>query len=1018
MNYTLEDLIIAYKKVKNDIYHDKSNISIFKIVDFEKYLIENLEVLLENLNNYNEQYFSSPDFFGGFNVCLKSTEITNSDRNDSGIYFSNHFEDSLVPNKIKYRYIGDNSIEFQILGSLWIDKIGVHLEKNVSKNSYGCRLDRPFQKENEFVDNLIRYSEKDYKKLDSHFRPYFLDYKRWQENSLTQIEKSLDENKKIAVLTTDIKGFYHSIDPFFLKEFFETSNEEQIFKHSNLNLIFCNCLQLWSEFNYEKIKNLGFDIAEKHIGIPIGLSASKVIANLFLHDLDKEIENNLNPLYYGRYVDDLIIVIEDKLGFKNSQDFWDFFKSKIFKLQLENLNDKKINFNIDTYWNFEKTITLNSDKEKLFILHGLSGKTFIETIKDTMNENSSEWRLLPDSEDDLLNLNKEVTSSSNDIKEISSNLRQADGVSIKRMKFALRLRNFENFTSTAPKKEWKKGLEDFIAICSDFIITPENIATYLKYIPRIFGLTVSTNTNELYLKLLKSYLNSWEILHKTKERNEILKKSESFLNLKIKESILSNIPIKLSNFDFLIYDYFLKSTTSSRSNFQKLQAYPLMLFLCDLHQKPFKNSLFENDWQKRNHSNKATNFYMLNVLGENCNTIDIKTYRDFFKNINQKFSSETNDSKILPNAIYFSTRKLNALELSMIYSQWSIDKDKYSTNFKSYFNLFNIPNISLEINDSYIDSNVSDSKFNLIKFPTKINTENPKLVLTNFLTTDESWKSNVRGDNFEPDSSRFTRINRIINDILKECSRSKINVDYIVLPELSMPRQSILDIAKKLKSKGISLITGVEYEKEYSQSIQNNYVGNVSNQLLYILNVNNGKYNDQIAIIQEKTIPAIHEESELFNVGGMRLNPKNNLKYIIEHNNFFFGGLICNDLLNIDYRQVLRGEIDTLFVVEWNQDIDMYNHIISATSNDLHCYVAQVNNRKYGDTRLRGPLKESYERDVARVRGGELDYFVVSSVNATALREFQRFYRSPNKPFKPVPTGFKMSEERRKKDLK
>ncbi len=994
MNYTLEDLVIAYKKVKNDIYHDKSNISILKIVDFEENLIDNLKKLLENINNYNEQYFNSLEFLGGFNICLKSTEIVSSDSNKKGIYFSNHFEDSLTPKEIKFRYIGDNSIEFQILGSLWIDKIGVHLEKNVSENSYGCRLDRPFQNENEFVDTSIKYSEKEYKKLDSHFRPYFLDYKRWQENSLKQIEKSLDENKKIAVLTTDIKGFYHSIDPNFLSENFELSKEELIFEHSNLNKIFCNCLINWSELNYEKIKILGFDVYPNHIGIPIGLSASKVIANLYLHDLDFEIENNLNPLYYGRYVDDLIIVIEDKLGFKNSQDFWSFFKTKVVNLQFKDLDNKEISFSTDAFWELDKVITLNSDKEKLFILSGISGKTFIETIKETMNENSSEWRLLPDSEDDLSNLNKEVTTSSNDIKETSSNLRQADGVSIKRMKFALRLRNFENFTSSAPKKEWNRGLEDFIGICSDFIITPENIATYLKYIPRIFGLTVSTNSKELYLKLLKSYLNSWEILYKTSKQKDTLAKSQFFLNLKIKESILSNINVESSNFEFSTYEYFIRLNTLSRSNLEKLHNYPNLLFLCDLHQNPFKYSLLYNNWQRKEYSKKETNFFVLNILSEYSNAIDISSYKDFFEKIKKQFISQNNHSNILPNAIYFSTRKLNALELSLIYPQWSEDKDNYSINFKRYLNLFNIPNLNLEINDRFIGNDASDSKFILINFPTKNNNENPKLVLTNFLTTDESWKSNVRGDNFEPDSSRFTRINRIINDILKECSRSKINVDYVVLPELSMPRKSILDIAKKLKSKGISLITGIEYDKDYTQLVQNNYIGNVSNQLLYILNVNNGKYNDQIAIIQDKTIPAIHEESELFNLGGMRLKPKNNLKYIIEHNNFFFSGLICNDLLNIDYRQALRGKIDTLFVVEWNQDIDMYNHIVSATSNDLHCYVAQVNNRKYGDTRLRGPLKESYERDIARVRGGELDYFVVSSVNAKALREFQRFFRS------------------------
>ena len=101
-------------------------------------------------------------------------------------------------------------------------------------------------------------------------------------------------------------------------------------------------------------------------------------------------------------------------------------------------------------------------------------------------------------------------------------------------------------------------------------------------------------------------------------------------------------------------------------------------------------------------------------------------------------------------------------------------------------------------------------------------------------------------------------------------------------------------------------------------------------------------------------------------------------------------------------------------VVEWNKDTDTYDSLVAASSNDLHSFILQVNNRLYGDTRLRGPYKEVFERDKVRVRGGELDYFVVATLEIEKLREFQRNHRSPDGTFKPVPTGFKMSEERRK----
>jgi hypothetical protein len=107
-----------------------------------------------------------------------------------------------------------------------------------------------------------------------------------------------------------------------------------------------------------------------------------------------------------------------------------------------------------------------------------------------------------------------------------------------------------------------------------------------------------------------------------------------------------------------------------------------------------------------------------------------------------------------------------------------------------------------------------------------------------------------------------------------------------------------------------------------------------------------------------------------------------------------------------------------LFVVEWNSDIETFSFLVESTAHDLHAYIVQVNNRQFGDSRVRVPRKRDYERDVVRVRGGEADYFVVAVLDVTSLRRFQR------KPvfgeealYKPTPVGFEMSTRRRAFDL-
>lgn len=187
----------------------------------------------------------------------------------------------------------------------------------------------------------------------------------------------------------------------------------------------------------------------------------------------------------------------------------------------------------------------------------------------------------------------------------------------------------------------------------------------------------------------------------------------------------------------------------------------------------------------------------------------------------------------------------------------------------------------------------------------------------------------------------------------------------------------------------------------------------MSNQLLYVLNTRTARRHELVAIVQEKVEAAIHEGEELWKLGKKKLVPRNDFKFMINHGGFIFSGLICNDFLNIRYREGLRGAIDALLVVEWNQDVNTYDALVQASSNDLHCFVLQVNNGVYGDTRVRAPYSESYQRDQVRIRGGEIDYFVIAKLEVAELREFQKLRPSPKVPFKPIPTGYDMSTKRK-----
>lgn len=44
--------------------------------------------------------------------------------------------------------------------------------------------------------------------------------------------------------------------------------------------------------------------------LPIGLFSSMLLANVYMYELDNDISQNPNVLHYGRYVDDIILVVD------------------------------------------------------------------------------------------------------------------------------------------------------------------------------------------------------------------------------------------------------------------------------------------------------------------------------------------------------------------------------------------------------------------------------------------------------------------------------------------------------------------------------------------------------------------------------------------------------------------------------------------------------------------------------------------------------------------------------------
>lgn len=152
--------------------------------------------------------------------------------------------------------------------------------------------------------------------------------------------------KDCYILKLDIRSFFMSIDKtilyrklaVFLRQKYRHDDldillkliKQVIFNNPEDNCIIKGKISDWNGLPYYK----SLFWSNKNKGLPIGNLTSQVFANFYLNDLDKFITQTLGVRYYGRYVDDFVLVHEDKEFLKAAHRRIEHFLSSELKLNL------------------------------------------------------------------------------------------------------------------------------------------------------------------------------------------------------------------------------------------------------------------------------------------------------------------------------------------------------------------------------------------------------------------------------------------------------------------------------------------------------------------------------------------------------------------------------------------------------------------------------------------------------------------------------------------------------------
>lgn len=865
----------------------------------------------------------------------------------------------------------DAPIELHILDSLWTVFLGKmdNDKKILSYEVYGNTIN----KSSLYMDDDINFDSR------ILFNRYFNNYSNWRNRAFETLEDQYRFKRDSILVSLDIKSYFYSVEFSFGKLSYYFDNHELLKKIRHLTAII---EKIYATY-LDKIRPYRRDmdnLKKGHYPLPIGLFSSMVIGNVYLHDFDKCVAHTNGIMNYGRYVDDLLIVVDHtmKKGETSISVLEDtFVKTGIFKKD-------------GTSYSFVDYpgLTVQQDKIKLLYIDHTESKAILDIYNDTIKVVPSQMDPLPDSNISVTNFDEVAYSIENFTKE--KKIRDIGLIGIDSFKVS-------RFFSALPRKY---SQIDLYSIKGD-------ISNHIRQIEKFF---TGSQSIEFYSNWL-NYMYFLSISERSKALHTFIADTKRQIN-----------ELKANSLDKAMYN---KTATINKKAKEYLQAHLetcLYLALC-------LNSSFSQKHFKRDHA-ETRRYIHANMFDHSFVTFPLANYLDYQKEVSFCKMS-LNDLGEYPERLEESFKFI-----------WSPRFVHYDELLLLLFYHYHNQNKDGEENYKYVqDSLVSKfAEINHIKYcPFKIESGYKKefgeyLIRTiDVPTSTQEVPKNVHvavgslNISFEKClascKNRWANIKlpekEIIFDILRqsyECliesgensnrRKRKEEPMFLVLPELCFPIYWIQDLIRFAKRAQIGIVTGLQYLADDK--------GRRYNYILTILPFVSGKRNFKNAFlyVRDKNDYSPIEFEELAKLGFYCKNRSIAEYQIFKWNGIRLSPLVCYELTDIMARALLKGTCDFVAAPVFNPDTTYFSNIIDSAVRDLHAFVVQANTSFYGDSRITGPYDRD-SKDIFKIKGGDNDHVVIGTVNFEKLKTYQRNYYGDFEA-----KLEKIKQERRKKNPK
>ncbi len=1044
---TKELLYISYKKLKSNVFFDKTQLPLRdKIVLFEA---ENFEEILDSLADELDAGFSlGENRFGEMvnkilnNIgchILPKKRLPDDKQKKAGAY-SNLPQDSVKITDCQYCI--DMDVLGHVLGIAWILLIGNELDSEGYENSYGNRLRK----------HLYKHGKPTYSPY--LFEPYFSQYETWRDQGLEQAKKLLSNNKSVIMMTLDFSRFYYSvdIDQQRLNKIVKEACEKKQLEKNYLALVWHLTDFIFKVIEIYSEKVRAYD--EKLVGnrriLPICFAPSNILGNYCLKGFDEAIIKGWNPTYYGRYVDDVLII--DKVE-KNSPIFkavvdqnistefaLEYFlvncdpwrkqdslcvssqKCGLFYVDEQNDDHSNLTDNKEQDSKHKKyvinndfldfkgcKISLQDTKAKVFYFDSSQSDILIRCFQKNLQKNISEFRYMPEDEP-IFNFNDYTEIYKIQEKSGPNKLNGVDEFGLDKFELSKFLGKYMRISGLINDKKESRFKKDIAKIFTHEV-TIENYSTWEK----IFAILINNEYFDELAKFVEIILDSIDSIEYVGSNKNVDSNSDELekirINRAIKKSLVAILYSGLNralslvwgekmsgiirNLDVLIYNFCRMHDLNLKKEvgIEEFRIYYCLSRMCDKYSMPFViDEVIENGE------------LILSDNGDLVNLTSFHSFMNYLSNSGQRIGLMERNTNYIYYPYIFSVFDLTFA--NMIDGLINKAGGELNCNSKKLYKMFH------DLNYNKGELKFSDSKFfyeepkkeeEISKSLVKVGTEEFDKINIAVANTelDENLLTNLLQNSVDRTYQRYDNLVKMVNEAISN------EANMLVLPEGYLPIDWLPIFARTCAKNQMAAVVGIEH------FIIKDYVYNITATILPYMEED---YKFAYIHFHKKTHYAPHERAVIESPG--KKISEGEEYTLFDWNNFWFSVYCCYELTSIKERAIFQSFADAIIAVEWNTDVNYYSNIVESLSRDLHCYCIQVNMSKYGDSRITQPTKTE-KKDLLRVKGGRNSIVLIDEIDIKGLRKFQLLgntVQSESKEFKVTPPNFNYNVVLAKKD--